>query len=343
MSGEAPPEPLHSDFQKLVDELAAAEANGAPRWEQLSVQELRAHTKDLRKTTQPVLGVATRNMKIALADVCLQARLYIPDGAPEVGPGLVYFHGGGFTIGSVETHDAVVAQLARASGVRILSVDYRLAPEFRFPTAHDDALGSVRWVFDNAGSIGFDRERIAVGGDSAGANLAASACLDLRGDPSRSVRFLLLLYPNLTIDGTSGSRARYSKGYYLTLAAAHHLFGQYVRGTSEARNPRIDLLRRTDLEGLPPSHLAVGTCDILYDECVVFTDHLAAAEVPITLSCYPGFIHGFFGFAHRVVAVRRAFEVTGDALAAGLEFEGRSMSAFAMQSASPRVRNQPTP
>lgn len=310
-------EPLDPDFQLLIDQIAAAEAAGAPCWHELTAEELRAATRDMRKGAALVAGVATRDLRIDGAAGPLSARLYVPAGAPEFGPGLIYFHGGGFTIGSIDTHDAIVAQLATASGVKILSVDYRLAPEHRFPAAHDDALASSRWAFDNAATIGFDRSRIGIGGDSAGANLAASACLDMRGDVGRPVRFQFLLYPNTTIDGLTTSRQLYATGHYLTLATANHLFRQYV-DIIQAMDPRVDLLRQTDVSGLPATFLAVGHCDILFDECLAYADKLHNADVPLTLRTYPGFIHGFYGFGHRANKVSEAFQDAGRALASGI-------------------------
>lgn len=310
-------EPLDPDFQRLIDEIAAAEVAGSPRWHELTAEELRRATRDLRKGAAPVPGVSTRDLLVDGATGTLDARLYVPACTDEFGPGLVYFHGGGFAIGSVDTHDAIVAQLAVASGVKILSVDYRLGPEHRFPAAHDDALSSSRWAFDNAEVIGFDRNRIAIGGDSAGANLAAATCLEMRSDVGRSVRFQLLLYPNTTIDGLTASRTLYANGYYLTLAAAHHLFRQYV-DMDQAQNPRIDLLRQADVSGLPSTFLTVGHCDILFDECLAYAEKLRAADVPLTLRTYPGFIHGFYGFGHRASKVLEAFADAGLALTSGL-------------------------
>ena len=311
-------EPLHPDFQRFVDQIAAQQAAGAPRWDQLDAAELRAATRDIRKGATPVEGVERRNLRVAGARGPLDACLYTPAGGDGPGPGLVYFHGGGFAIGSIETHDSIVAKLALASGVKILSIEYRLAPEHRFPDAHDDALASSRWAFDHAEEIGFDRGRIGIGGDSAGANLAASTCLDMRGDSGRRVRFQLLAYPNTTILGSGGSRAVYAEGYYLTLAAAHHLFQFYV-DEKTASDPRIDLLHRDDLAGLPPTLLAVGHCDILFDECLAFAGKLQAANIPLQLLTYPGFIHGFLGFSEQVPEVSNAFQVIGRALAIGLD------------------------
>ena len=314
------PEPLDPGFQAFVDALADAEAKGffVP-WHLQTPQEIRAASAAIRRAAPLAQEPERRDLIIAVAGVDIPARLYTPPGAPAVGPGLVYFHGGGFTIGSIDTHDGIVARLAIASGVKILSVDYRLAPENPFPTAHDDALASVKWAFDNAASIGFDPTRIAVGGDSAGANLASSVCLDLRGDAQRKVRFQLLFYPNTTMDDppASGSRAVYAEGHYLTLAGAHHFFRQYVT-PQQAVDRRVDLLNRDDLAGLPPTFFSVGHCDILLDECLIYVDRLRAAGVAVELVTYPGYIHGFYGFAAQVPGVLAAFETAGAALANGL-------------------------
>lgn len=311
------PKPLHPAFQRLVDDLAALNAAGAPSWEQLTAGQLRAAIKDIRKGAAPVTGVERRDLSVAGAEGPLDARLYTPSASREPGPGLVYFHGGGFSIGSIESHDGIVAKLALASGVKILSVEYRLGPEFRFPAAHDDALASSRWAFDHAGAIGFDPSRIGIGGDSAGANLAASTCLAMRADAARPVCFQLLAYPNTMILGSSGSRSVYAEGHYLTLAAAHHLFQFYV-DEEAASDPRIDLLHRDDLTGLPPTLLAVAQCDILADECIAFADRLRSAGVPLEVQNYPGFIHGFLGFSEQVPDVDHAFGAIGRSLAIGL-------------------------
>ena len=319
------PEPLHPDFQRFVDQIAALQMAGAPVWHQLTAEQLRAATKDIRKGVAPIEGVERRNLKVAGARGPLDARLYTPGGGDAPGPGLVYFHGGGFSIGSIETHDSIVAKLALASGVKILSIEYGLAPEHRFPHAHDDALASSRWAFDHAEQIGFDRGRIGIGGDSAGANLAASTCLEMREDSCRRVRFQLLAYPNTTILGSGGSREIYAEGYYLTLAAAHHLFQFYV-DEKTASDPRIDLLHRDDLAGLPPTLLAVGHCDILFDECLAFARKLQDAKVPLKVLTYPGFVHGFLGFSEQVPEVSNAFQVIGRALAIGLDGPGSTLN-----------------
>eukprot|EP01035_Chromulina_nebulosa_P034429 gene34429-46193_t len=156
-----------------------------------------------------------RNLDVAGGSGPLKARLYKPQGATGTGPGLVYFHGGGFVIGNLDTHDDFLRRLCKASGVRVLSVDYRLAPEHPFPAAHDDALAATRWAFDHAAEIGFDPARIAVGGDSAGGNLSACMALELRGDLARKLAFQLLLYPATAMNQDTPSRRALATGYVL--------------------------------------------------------------------------------------------------------------------------------
>ena len=315
------PEPLEPSFQRVVDGIAAAIAAGVPQWEVLSAEQIRAGLALMRKREEPLPGISSCDLVIGIAGAELPARLYVPEGAPAIGPGLVYFHGGGFAIGNIDTHNGLVERLALASGVKVLSVDYRLAPEHPFPTAHEDALESARWAFDHAGEIGFDPARIAIGGDSAGANLASSTCLAMRGDAGRTVKFQLLFYPNTTIADPSTaadcSRQVYKNGYFLTLAAAHHLFSQYVT-PEQAGDPRIDLLGRKDLAGLPPTFFSVGHCDILFDECVAYAGAMKAAGVDVKLVTYPGYIHSFYGFYAVAPVVASAFAEAGAALAAGL-------------------------
>lgn len=310
------PEPLHPGFQKLVDAMAES-----PEWQDLTIPEIRRVTQVMRQREATLTGITRHDLTLDLDGYSLAARLYVPDGTSAIGPGLVYFHGGGFSIGSIDTHEGLVERLALASGVKILSVEYRLAPEHPFPAAHDDAVASARWAFDHAEAIGFDRNFIALGGDSAGANLAASACLDLRADTERNVCFQLLFYPNTTVNDIPGSRDVYQRGYFLTLPAAHHLFRQYVT-PAQARDPRVDLLHRDDLSGLPPTFFTVGHCDILFDECVAYAEAMEAAGVDVKLVTYPGYIHSFYGFFAPVPAVLSAFAEAGAALAQGLKSKG---------------------
>ncbi|MCC7267080.1 MAG: alpha/beta hydrolase, partial [Caulobacteraceae bacterium] len=183
---------LDPHFKAMLDAQAAAAAGQEPPpVEAIPPEMLRAGYRMQRQAADQNApkDVVARDLKVAGE---IPARLYTPAGAAAVSGGLVYFHGGGFVIGDLETHDGHCRRLAAGSGCRVLAVDYRLAPEHAFPAGHDDALAATKWAFDHAAEIGFNPTRIAVGGDSAGGNLAASVAQDLRGDPARRVAFQLL-------------------------------------------------------------------------------------------------------------------------------------------------------
>lgn len=316
-SAEQDADGLHPDFQRFVDDIAARQNAGAPRWECLSAQQLRQLTKTLRSAASPDITVERRDLTVAGAVGELPARLYTPPEWSASGPALIYFHGGGFSIGDIDTHDGIAARLAANSRAAILSVDYRLGPENRFPAAHDDSLAATKWVFAHSEALGFARDAIAVGGDSAGANLAASTCIALRNDAEARCCLQLLIYPNTTILGESGSRARFAEGYYLTTAAAHHLFSFYV-DPADATDPRIDLLQNRVLSGLPDTVLVLAGCDILFDEGRAYGEALKSQGVGVEEMVFPGMIHGFLGFADQVPTVADAFTRIGQTLSSRL-------------------------
>ena len=212
---------LDPHFKAMLDEQAAAAPADAPPLTALPPEMIRAGYQMQRKAqnlkTSPA-DVEARDLKVGGAEGAIPARLYTPAGAPATGPGMVYFHGGGWVIGDLETHDAHCRRLASFSGARILAVDYRLAPEHPFPAGHDDALAATRWAFDHAAEIGFDPSRIGVGGDSAGGNLAASVAIDMRSDAGRRLRLQMLFYPAVWPHELTASRQE-RDGPVLTKAA----------------------------------------------------------------------------------------------------------------------------
>ena len=223
----------------------------------------------------------------------LKARLYIPKDAPATTGGLVYFHGGGFVIGDLETHDDFMRRLCAASGVRVLAVDYRLAPEHPFPAAHDDALAATKWVFDHAGEIGVDPARIGVGGCSAGGNLAACMALELRGDPKRKLAFQLLLYPATAMEQDTQSRKDLATGYVLTAEVMTWFAGHFAAiGHPDAR--RAEPAHVEDLSGLPPALVVTAGFDPLKDEGKAYAERMAAAGVKAQHIEYPSFVHDFY-------------------------------------------------
>jgi acetyl esterase len=241
---------------------------------------------------RPRLPLTATDRTVAGAAGPLHARLYVPHGAETPGPLLVYYHGGGWVEGSVATHEPSCRLLAHLAGVRVLSVDYRLAPEHPFPAAADDALAAYRDARERAAELGADPARIAVGGDSAGGNLAAVTALALRGEPVAPV-FQLLIYPGVDMTHKRPSRLRFGDGFVLTEENMTWYEDQYVPDPSRRADPRVSALLAPDLAGVAPAHVATALADPLRDEGEEYGARLAAAGVPVALYRHPQ-IHGFF-------------------------------------------------
>ena len=241
------------------------------------------------------------------------ARLYLPapgDTAPGV---LVWFHGGGWVIGSVEAVDATCHALVNATGHAVLSVDYRLAPEAPFPAALDDCLAATRWVHAHAAELGVDADRIAVGGDSAGGNLAAVVA-QLGPVP---LRFQLLVYPVTDARAGSASYEENGVGYLLTAAAMHWFIEHYLSGGAGSRSdPRVSPLLGADeaVAATPPALVITAGFDPLRDEGMQYVDRLLAAGVTASALHFPGQIHGFFGMTDTVADARHAQAAAAQAL-----------------------------
>jgi acetyl esterase len=235
--------------------------------------------------------VEARDLQVDGAEGPIGARLYTPAGASATTPGLIYFHGGGFAIGDLETHDGHCRRLTSFAGVRVLAVDYRLAPEHPFPAGHDDCLAATRWAFDHAAEIGFDPSRIAVGGCSAGGNLAASVSIDLKNDPKRRLAFQLLLYPGIWPEQETQSR-RDLDGPVLTRAAIAW-FDKCLAVGSHPQSGRAQL-GKADLAGAPPALVVTAGYDPLKDEGRDYAARLNAAGVEAAHVEYSGMVHDFY-------------------------------------------------
>jgi acetyl esterase len=224
----------------------------------------------------------------------IPVRLYVPAVAPTPGPLLVYYHGGGWVQGSVETHDATCRLLAHFGGVRVLSVDYRLAPEHPYPAAADDAIAAFAWA-SGAGAplIGADPERVAVGGDSAGGNLAAVVALAARDDERLpDAAFQLLLYPVTDVAAKTASYAAFSEGYLLTEHGMDWFVDKYVPDAARRTEPQASPLRASTLAGLPPAYVATCIPDVLRDEGEAYAARLREAGVPVASQRHDQ-VHGF--------------------------------------------------
>src|SRR5262245_23246483 len=230
-------------------------------------------------SVRPRLPLAAEDRVLPGPGGPLPARLYVPAAAPDPGPVLVYFHGGGWVRGSVATHDGTCRLLSHLAGVRLLSVDYRLAPEHPFPAAADDALAAYAYVASNPGDFGADPRRLALGGDSAGGNLAAVTALALRGGDLPEPAFQLLVYPACDLVVKRPSVATFSTGYFLTEANMDWYSDQYVPDRERRGDPRASPLHAGDLTGLPPAYVATALADPLRDEGDEYAARMAAAGV----------------------------------------------------------------
>ncbi|MCZ7566826.1 MAG: alpha/beta hydrolase [Burkholderiales bacterium] len=221
-------------------------------------------------------------------------------------PALVYFHGGGWTIGDLDTHDVVCRELANLARCAVVSVDYRLAPEHRFPAAVEDALAATRWVARMAGPLAIDATRLAVGGDSAGGNLAAVVAIALRdaGDPPLAAQ--VLIYPATDLAADAPSHFEFAEGYLLTREAVMWFTGNYLRDPADAADWRASPLRARDLSRLPPAYVVTAGFDPLRDEGRAYADRLSAAGVPATYECFEGMIHGFVTMGGVIAAAHHA-------------------------------------
>lgn len=217
------------------------------------------------------------------------ARLYAA--SQERLPVLLYLHGGGFTIGGLDTHDSLCRQLALRSGAAVVSLDYRLAPEHRFPAALDDAWGALRWLAAEAHMLGLDGSRIAIGGDSAGATLSAVSAI-LARDAGLPLALQLLITPGTAAHQDSASHKLFSQGFLLDAASLDWFFGHYI-DFRHRRDWRYAPLEAADLEGVAPAWLGLAECDPLVDEGIAYADRLRMAGVPVQLELWRGVTHDF--------------------------------------------------
>jgi len=249
----------------------------------------------------------------------LAARLYVPvpDG-PEPPPLLVYFHGGGWVIGDLETHDSPCRFLAANAGVQVLAVDYRLAPEHPFPAAAEDAFAAFSWASDNAARFGTEPDRIAVGGDSAGGNLAAVAALAARDEGGPVPAMQMLIYPVTETGRELPSRRTFAEGFILTRRDMAYYEDRYLPSGTDRNDPRASVLQADDLAGLPPAYVATAGFDPLRDEGDAYAERLREAGVPVTLHRHPGLVHTFINLTAICPSARAAMLQACGALRMGL-------------------------
>lgn len=311
--------PLNPQTKSLLDRLAA---DPAPPLDQQSPgkvrREFEAFVEAFDVKDVPIGRVEERTIPGPAGE--LRVRLYTPvDAAGAVLPALIYFHGGGYVLGSLDTADATCRQLANAAGVRVISVDYRLAPENRFPAAVEDAFAAVGAVTARAQELDVDPDRIAVGGDSAGATLAAVAAHMARDAGGPGLAFQLLLYPLVDFAIETPSKKDFAIGYRLDEARLRWFRGHYFRSAAELDDFRLSPLRAADFRGLPPALVVTAGYDPLCDEGRLYAERMQQADVPVIHRRYPGQIHGFMICGGVIDEARTALTAAGADLKAALQ------------------------
>lgn len=308
--------PLDPVARAFLDQVTAM---GLPPFHEQSVAAARDGIRLLAQmdgSREAVARVEDHTVPGPAGDV--PVRLYAPATAGKP-PVLVYFHGGGWVIGGIDTHDAVCRALANRAEAAVASIDYRLAPEHPFPAAVDDCYAATRWIAENAGTFAVDAERVAVGGDSAGGNLAAVVAQLARERGGPWLRHQVLVYPATDPAMDTPSYRENADGYLLTRAAMEWFYGHYLPDPADRTNPLAAPLRATRLGGLPPATVITAEFDPLRDEAEAYAERLREAGVPVDLARYDGMIHGFLGMTALFAQARVALDRIGAALRGAFE------------------------
>jgi acetyl esterase len=266
----------------------------------------RISTVDVRDpaTLAPVRSTEDTTIPGPAGDI--PVRIYRPDVDGAV-PTMAFFHGGGFVIGDIETHDDQARLLCRDVGMVVVSVDYRLAPEHQFPAGFEDCLAATMWVGEHVDTLGGDADRIAVGGDSAGGNFAAAVALATRSTgPKLAAQFLLYPGVDFVADADYPSRVENAEGYFLTAEDMYWFDAQYLPEDADRNDPRASPIRAGDLAGAPPAVIGTAEFDPLRDEGEAYAKALADAGVEVRLQRYAGMIHGFYGLGVHSAAAAAA-------------------------------------
>jgi acetyl esterase len=307
---------LDPQIRTLINQM---QQRGLPPPSKLSVERNRALYLERGTLTQPDPPPIERveNLLIEGPDGSIRARLYVPalSHAPNKAPPvLVYFHGGGWVIGDLETHDTLCRQLAVAAGIAVISVDYRLAPEHRFPAAVDDAIAATYWVQEHAESLGLDRSRMAVGGDSAGGNLAAVVAITARDRGDLPIAFQLLIYPVTEMGTDSASYKVNGEGYLLTADTMAYFHNLYISEPEQDLDWRAAPLLAKDLSRLPPTLVVTAGYDPLRDQGLAYAERLSESGSKASYVVFERQTHGFILMGKVIDEAMLAVALCGAAL-----------------------------
>lgn len=305
--------PMDPHAKRLLDILRAGRGNGS---EALTAESLRS--------TMAHLATATDARNLAVGDVedrrvpgpggPILIRIYSPaDAAPDPLPCIVFFHGGTGIFGSIATHDGLCRSLTNASGCRVVSVEYRLAPEHPFPAAIEDGEFITRWVAAHAAELRVNPARLTIAGDSAGGTIAAVVCQLAAREAGPSIALQVLLCPVTDLAAESPSRRDFAEGYFIERSTLEWSRTIYCAG-AEPSDPRISPLRAASLAGLPPAHIHTAEFDPMRDEGKAYADALGDAGVPVRYTCHPGMIHHFYCMTGAIPAARTVVATVGTAI-----------------------------
>jgi acetyl esterase len=308
--------PLDPRVKRFLDALAAGKP---PNALETTVEQRRLGLTELMKLGGPETAVSRVEERTLPGPAgALAVRIYTPLDAAETLPGLVYFHGGGLVAGTVATHDSIARALAKAGACRVVSVEYRLAPEHPFPAALDDALAAVTYIGAHAAAFGIDPARLGICGDSAGGTLAAATAQAVARIGSPRLALQVLICPILDYSRSTASRRDLASGYLVDQATLDHDLLHYAPPGTDPADPRISPLRAAAIGGLPPTLIHTAEFDPLRDEGRDYFERLARADTEVSYTCHPGMIHLFYGLGAVIPYARTAFEQIGGEIRAAL-------------------------
>jgi len=292
--------PLDPSAQRLIDLLAAGRAAGASKPDLAAQRESFRSLLQLAGAPGPAT-VASRDEAIDGPGGPLRLRLYTPEAASEeAGPCLLFFHGGGFVAGNLETHDGICRVLGDASGCRVAALDYRLAPEHPFPAAIEDGLAALTTLVADPNPWRIDKSQLALGGDSVGGGLAAVLCQEWRKRGEAPLAAQLLICPVLDAVGVSPSRQLFAKGYYLEADMIEADFAYYCSADADRSDLRLSPLRQKDFSGLPPALIHAAEFDPFRDEAIRYGELLRQVGIAAAVTCHDGMVHQFYAFSRLI-------------------------------------------
>lgn len=313
---------LHPDAQRVCEMIIAS---GRPPIETLRPEQARAvflaSKPILQPDPEPVAEMSDLKAEGPAGPIPLRLYRGRTAASGPAQPVVVYFHGGGWVIGDLESHDQLCRALANAVPCTVIAVDYRLAPEHKFPAAVEDAIAATRWIASNADLLKVDPKRLAVAGDSAGGNLSAVVSIALRDSDGAKPVFQLLIYPGTDMAMQTASITRHAEQLPLTRKGMQWFVDHYLNSPQDVSDWRASPLRATNLGSLPPALVITASFDPLSDEGEAFAKALAAAEVPVSLERFEGQIHGFLTMGRIVADSRRAIDLGAAKLRSAFSLE----------------------